>query len=348
MESDAPTAIRHLYVHVPYCHRICPYCSFYKHTPGRANFGGFVEALLAELRAKAGRFALPIETIYLGGGTPSLLPRRELTRLLTGIAEALPERDIAEWTIEMNPRTFDRAKAEAIRAAGVTRASLGVQSWDPATLATLGRDHSPGEAEDAYAELRAAGFPSVSLDLMFSVPGQAAAQWEADLRRTAALQPDHISAYNLNYEEDTEFFDRLTCGEYREDADADADLFLAAESILGGAGFAHYEISNYAQPGHESAHNRAYWRGEDYLGIGPGAFPPRGSDRDRARGSRSWHRWRNIEDTAEYIRRALAGIDPANEAEPIDRAAFRCSGSPSSCAPAKGSASMSSAGKARR
>jgi oxygen-independent coproporphyrinogen-3 oxidase len=305
-------AIQHLYVHIPFCHRICPYCSFYKHTPGSVRMGAFVDAILAELRDKAGRFDLDLRTIYLGGGTPTLLPRPELARLLVGLRECAGQGGLDEFGIEANPMTYDLAKARAIRDAGVTRVSLGVQSWDPATLATLGRDHTPDQAGEAFATLREGGFTSVNLDLMFSIPGQRLDSWESDLAHAIALQPDHISAYNLNYEEDTEFFERLTRGEYREDSDADVGFFTAAMDRLGEAGFEHYEISNYAQPGHQSAHNRAYWEGSDYLGLGPGAFS-----------TAALTRWKNVPDTAEYMRRAIGGIDPASESEDLSEADFR-------------------------
>ncbi len=306
--------VRHLYIHVPYCHRICPYCSFYKHTPGGTNHAEFVAAILAELRHHLASLAIRPRTIYLGGGTPTALSPTHLRTLLEGIATGLDPGDLDEWDIEANPATFDAGKAALMRDAGVTRVSLGVQSWTPSTLQTLGRDHSPAQAESAFHILREAGFPGVNIDMMFSVPGQTAESWRDDLRQTIGLDPDHISAYNLNYEEDTEFFERLQRGDLDEDEGRDAAMFSDGIELLGAAGFEHYEISNYAKPEHHSHHNAAYWSGADYLGLGPGAF----STIDGGR-------WRNLPDTAGYIKAALAGEFGAipTEREPIGAGAFR-------------------------
>ena len=306
--------VRHLYIHVPFCHRICPYCSFYKHTPGGYDHRAFVDALLAELDNHLASFGCRPSTIYLGGGTPTALSRTHLDVLLTGLAQRLDLEYLEEWDIEANPKTFGEAKAELMRAAGVTRISLGVQSWQEQTLGTLGRDHSPTEAENAYRILREQEFPSVNIDLMFSVPGQSRPMWREDLARTADLAPDHVSAYNLNYEEDTEFFERLQRGELDADGERDADMFAVAIDVLGQAGFEHYEISNYARPGHRSRHNAAYWSGADYLGIGPGAFSTVGGER-----------WRNVPDTAAYIRAVSSGAlrRIITEHETIDAEAFR-------------------------
>ena len=306
--------VRHLYIHVPFCHRICPYCSFYKHTPGGTNHADFVAALLAELDHQRQSIPLSPATIYLGGGTPTALSRTHLGTLLDGLGERLDLSGLEEWDIEANPATFGAEKARQMVDAGITRVSLGVQSWTPETLNTLGRDHSPEAAEAAYHTLRDAAFPAVNLDLMFSVPGQSEATWRADLERTVGLSPDHISAYNLNYEEDTEFFERHEAGELDSDPDRDAALFQASIELLGNAGYEHYEISNHARPGHRSRHNGAYWRGADYLGIGPGAFSTVAGER-----------WRNLPDTAGYISATEAGEfrKLVTEHETIDDDAFR-------------------------
>lgn len=251
---------------------------------------------MTELRQRARDLPLALETLFFGGGTPTLLSRSHLDRLLGGVADITDLSSVTEWTLEANPATFDLAKASLMKARGVTRVSLGVQSWQPATLATLGRDHSPEEAEAAYRLLRDAGFADVGVDLMFSVPGQTVADWRADLDRVLSLQPEHVSAYNLTYEEDTEFLTRHEAGELDSDEDRDATLFELAIEVLESAGYGHYEISNYALPGHESRHNQAYWRGADYLGIGPGAVSTVG---DR--------RWKSLPDTAAWVARTMAG-----------------------------------------
>lgn len=288
--------VHHLYLHIPFCHRVCPYCSFYKHQHGDTNLAAFVEAVLAEGRRASEQFDVRPRTVYLGGGTPTALSERHLERLLRGLGSIFDLGGVAEFCTEANPRTVTPSKAAMMRAAGVTRVSLGVQAWDEPTLRTLGRDHAPAEAEETYRTLREAGFPSVNLDLMFSIPGQTLEQWLGTLATTVALKPDHISAYNLNYEEDTEFFERLGRGEFSEDAARDEEFFFASLDLLGAAGFEHYETSNHAIPGHRSAHNESYWLGEDYLGLGPSAFS---TVADR--------RWQNLCDTQGYMKAASEG-----------------------------------------
>jgi len=295
----------HLYLHIPFCHHLCPYCGFYKHTPGRLANRDFVDALLAEtdLRGAAG---LAPKTVYFGGGTPSLLSPSLLGRLMLGLKSRFDLSAVEEWTLEANPATFDLDKARLMRELGVDRISLGVQSFSTSTLATLGRDHTPDDAVEAFETLREAGFGNLSLDLMFSIPGQDLASWRKDLDRAVALAPEHVSAYNLTYEEDTEFLARHERGELDADEDRDATLFLEAIDTLGGAGFSHYEISNHARPGFESRHNRAYWSGADYLGLGPGAVS-----------TISGVRWKSLPDTAAYVRALQAGIDPRVEVETL-------------------------------
>jgi oxygen-independent coproporphyrinogen III oxidase len=300
-------AIEHLYVHIPFCHRICPYCSFHKHTPGGHDMGDFFRALLHELSLAQQQYDLSrLRTIYFGGGTPTLPSLSHLRAFLEKFTTQLDLRHLSEWTFEANPMTFDTAKIRLLREAGVTRLSLGVQSWDPETLHTLGRDHTPTQAEEAYAILRAESIPIVSLDLMFSIPGQTEASWAATLEKTIALQPDHISAYNLNYEEDTAFFDQLQAGHYALDDERDARFFHHATTLLPAAGYDRYEISNYARTGYESVHNQAYWDGRDYLGLGPGAFSTVGADR-----------WKNLAETKLYQACLLSGGDIRTERESL-------------------------------
>ncbi|MCE9612018.1 MAG: radical SAM family heme chaperone HemW [Chthoniobacter sp.] len=288
--------IRHLYFHIPFCPKLCPYCCFYVETGAKHKTTAFLDALLRDVEEAGQRFALRPETIYFGGGTPSALLVEQLDHLLGGLRARLDLSALAEWSFEVNPATVRAEKARLLRAAGVTRISLGVQSWDDATLRTLGRVHDAEQAEKTYAILRAAGFENINLDLMFAVPGQTAAQWAATLAKTVALQPEHVSAYCLTYEEDTAYFRQLQLGTFRQDHDFDADLFETTMDTLGAAGFAQYEISNYARAGRESAHNFAYWRGADYLGFGPSAFSTVGR-----------RRWQALPDTGEYTRRILAG-----------------------------------------
>ena len=294
----------HLYVHIPFCHHICPYCGFYKHTPGNLANREFVEAVLSEAEKRLPEVSGKIETAYFGGGTPTLLSPTHLTRLCEGLTQLFDFSECREWTIEANPATYDLAKAQLLRELGISRVSLGVQSFTPETLKTLDRDHTRDEAITAFETLRSANFDQVSLDLMFSIPGQTLEQWQEDLETAVSLSPNHISAYNLTYEEDTEFLKRHETGELDTDEDRDADQFYLALDYLEEHGYHHYEISNYARPGCESQHNRAYWFGADYLGLGPGAVT-----------TLNGRRWKTLPDTAPYMKAAHAGLDTRTDIE---------------------------------
>ena len=298
-----------LYLHIPFCHRVCPYCSFYKHTPGTTPIGSFVEAIAHEA---ASRVTSPPRTLYLGGGTPSLLSPRHLTRLFDALQSTFDFSKLDEITLEANPATFDASKARLFRELGVTRVSLGIQSFTPQVLTTLGREHSVAQASESVHLLHDAGISSVNIDLMFSIPGQSKDDWEATLHHAVSLKPQHISAYNLTYEEDTAFFESLRRGEMHENEDHDAEFFHLADAVLSQAGFDHYETSNYAQPGHHSSHNQGYWRGEDYLGLGPSAV----STLDGIR-------WKNIPDTARYVAQVEAIGHALSESETLDDEARR-------------------------
>ncbi|RYD18026.1 MAG: radical SAM family heme chaperone HemW, partial [Verrucomicrobiaceae bacterium] len=233
-----------LYLHIPFCHRVCPYCSFYKHTPGSTPIGQFVDAMATEA---ASRLTVQPRTVYLGGGTPSMLSPGHLKRLFGALHEKIDFSKLDEVTMEANPATFDAGKARLFRELGVTRISLGIQSFTPHVLEILGREHSAEQASEAVRILSDVGMPSVNIDLMFSIPGQSRDDWQQTLEHAISLKPDHISAYNLTYEEDTAFFDSLRRGEMRENEDHDADYFHLADEILTEAGFDHYETSNYAR-----------------------------------------------------------------------------------------------------
>ena len=296
--------IRHIYVHIPFCARICPYCAFYKDLLDRSQTSRFCEAILRELDQQCASFTLSPETIYFGGGTPTALTTSQLEFVMGGFRERLDLSSLAEWTIEANPGSVSARKAVLLRRLGITRVSLGVQSWDNDLLKLLGREHNSEQAEQSFQILRASGFSNINVDLMFGLPGQTIEQWKSTLEKTVALQPDHISAYCLTYEEDTEFFLRHARGELLQDMDADAAFFEMAMSILEDAGYEQYEISNYAHPGFESVHNRAYWLGNDYLGIGPSAFSTIGM-----------HRSQNVCDYRSYIDRVLSGQPPRGSTE---------------------------------
>ena len=309
--------VRHIYVHIPFCARICPYCAFYKDLLDRSQTSRFCEALLCELElpgaavsSPPGQLGDPLyilpSTIYFGGGTPTALNIAQLELLLRGFHERLELSELVEWTIEANPGSVSARKAALLKKFGVNRISLGVQSWDEELLKLLGREHNAPQAEESFRILRDAGFGNINVDLMFGLPGQTDDQWRATLEKTIALQPEHISTYCLTYEEDTEFFLRHARGEFRQDADADAEFFEMTMAMLEDAGYQHYEISNYARPGFESVHNRAYWLGKDYLGIGPSAVSTIGMQR-----------WQNVCDYRAYIDRALAGQSPRESSETL-------------------------------
>ena len=296
--------IRHLYVHIPFCARICPYCAFYKTLMDRSQTERFCQAILRELEQHIASCKILPSTIYFGGGTPTALSTSQLEFLLRGFRDRLDLSQLKEWTIEANPGSVSAGKADMLQRFSVNRTSLGVQSWDDDLLKILGREHDGQQAEKSFFILRDAGFSNINVDLMFGLPGQTREQWRATLEKTIALEPEHISAYCLTYEEDTEFFLRHSRGELRSNADIEADFFETTMSILEDAGYEHYEISNYARPGFSSVHNRAYWAGEDYIGIGPSAFSTRGL-----------RRCQNIPDYREYAARIFQDQSPIGSTE---------------------------------
>lgn len=298
---------KHLYIHIPFCLQICPYCSFYKDIAGPGKADPLVDAIVREAELFGGGCAP--ETIFIGGGTPTALSVSQLERLFEGLSRHLDFSAVAEFTIEMNPATVTRRKADLLRGFGVNRVSMGVQSWDADLLKILGRVHDAQQVRKSFAILREAGYENLNLDLIYGVPGQTLGQWEDSLGRTIELQPEHISAYCLTYEEDTEYFERLQRGEFRENTDQDAAFFELGVGLLADAGYGQYEISNYAKPERDCRHNLAYWEGADYLGLGPSAWS---TIHDR--------RWQNVPDTAAYVRAMQAGVRPLANEESIPHA----------------------------
>lgn len=301
-----------LYLHIPFCHRVCPYCSFYKHTPGATPISAFLDALATEADRRLPELPEMPRTLYLGGGTPSMLSPTHLEKLFSALGRHLDVSKLDDVTFEANPATFDLTKAILFRDLGVRRVSLGIQSFTPHVLKSLGREHNPDQAAEAVMILKEAGLPSINIDLMFSIPGQSRADWASTLDRAISLKPDHISAYNLTYEEDTAFFESLKRGEMDESEDRDASFFELAKQKLTDAGFESYETSNYAQPGHRSSHNHGYWSGEDYVGLGPSAV----STVNRTRS-------RNVPDTARYVEMVSSLGHSITESEQLDDEAWR-------------------------
>ncbi len=275
--------MRGIYIHVPFCVRKCAYCDFYSVAADRAAMEDFRDLLVREMdlfrREFPGEAAAPADTIFFGGGTPTALGAKGLVTLLAAVRERFPVAEDAEVTTEANPGAVTRADFAALRAGGFNRVSIGVQSFDPATLATLGRIHGVDEIRTAWRDARAAGFPSIGLDLIFGIPGQTAASFAADLERTVAFIPSHVSAYALSPEPGTPLHAAIGRGELRMPQDDDvADMYEAARRTLAAAGFRQYEISNFSRPAAACRHNLKYWRREGYHGFGPSAhgllFPP--------------------------------------------------------------------------
>jgi oxygen-independent coproporphyrinogen-3 oxidase len=273
-----------LYVHVPFCVARCPYCDFVV-LPGAAargprnRRGEYLDALLTELDLRA----VPgsdLASVYLGGGTPSLLGAAAVARILAAVRDRFGVQPGAEITLEANPGPDERGDATAWRDAGVTRLSFGAQSLDATELRALGRRHSPADVADAAREARAAGIGSVNIDLLYDAPGQTRTSWAGSLDAALALAPDHLSLYALTLD-DAAGDDHLpvTSGARRwrdrargaQDQDRAAEQYAMAEDRLAAAGYRHYEISNWAQPSHQSRHNLAYWRRAPYAAVGPGA-----------------------------------------------------------------------------
>ena len=251
----------------------------------------FVDAILSEAETRVHNLPVAdLETVYFGGGTPSMLSPAHLERIIIGLRRIFSIHPDAEINLEANPATFGGKTSRIYAELGVSRVSLGAQSFDPGILSTLERDHGPTEIIRSVTLLREAGIRNVSIDLMFAVPGQTLNQWASSLEQALELLPTHISAYNLTYEEDTVFFERFQRGIYQTTEDLNAEMFELAHELLTSQGLRHYETSNYARPGFESRHNRAYWAGSDYLGLGPSAVSTVGG-----------RRWKNIPDTAGYL-----------------------------------------------
>ena len=264
-----------LYLHIPFCSAICPYCDFAVLTGGAERRARFVEHLLAEIRLWAkDRDAFPdIDTIYFGGGTPSALAPAEIARLVESLRENLSIHADAWIFFEANPEDVTPESARAWRGLGVRTVSLGIQSFDAGALRFLGRRHGPEEARRSFETAREAGFETVSLDLIYGLPGQTASSWQRTLEDAVALAPDHISCYQLTIHEGTPFGFRLARGKMTELPEpAQAELFLLTHRFLADHGLPGYEVSNFASsPGHRSRHNRKYWDHTPYLGLGPSA-----------------------------------------------------------------------------
>jgi len=268
--------MRGIYVHVPFCVRKCGYCDFYSVAGGEEEHGRFPGLVEREmdllLDAYPGEAEVPADTVYFGGGTPTVLGPDRLRRLLAAIRSRFPVSEDAEITTEANPGTVTGDDFARLRKGGVNRVSLGVQSFRQETLAALGRIHSVEDVRAAYRDARRAGFPSVGIDLIFGNPGQSEAEWQEDLDLAVTFLPDHVSAYALTPEPGTPIHAAIGGGGIvLPDDDAVARMYAATRETLLAAGYRHYEISNFSRPGKGCRHNLKYWRRDGYLGLGPSA-----------------------------------------------------------------------------
>ena len=290
------TPFRHLYLHIPFCRHKCGYCDFNAYAGMQAVIPSYCDALLEELRVARERFPFePLRTVYLGGGTPSLLSPEQLSRLMSGVRELFAVQRDAEVTLEANPASTDDARLAAWRAAGVNRLSIGVQGFDPVALAVLERRTDGRQAVGAFRLARAAGFDNISVDLIYAVPGQTEESWRQTVRRAIELGPDHFSCYCLSFEEGTLLHRRRAAGLVGElDADAQWRLLELATAELTRAGYERYEVSSWARPGSESRHNGAYWECRPVYGAGAGAHTY------ATDGELAW-RWWNVARPRAYI-----------------------------------------------
>lgn len=297
-----------IYIHIPFCLKKCLYCDFYSVTDASLQ-GPFAGALLKEIEAAESISDLP-DSLYIGGGTPSILDPLVITAILSAVKRRFRLPDDAEVTLEANPGTVTLEKLRAYRKAGVNRLNIGVQAFDDAALSFLGRCHDAREAREAVLWARMAGFDNIGLDLIHGLPGRSIRQWRETLVEGLSFYPEHLSCYMLTYETGTPL-DRL-----RETGSIDpvgediaAALFFETMDVLLSAGYEHYEISNFARsPGFRSRHNQKYWHHAPYLGFGPAAHSFSGK-------TRQW----NIKDVAVYIRRMEEGLSPREDSETLTR-----------------------------
>ena len=312
------TLPRHVYLHVPFCARRCSYCDFSIAVRRETPVDEFVAAVVAELDLRYAQANEPwdVDTLYLGGGTPSRLGGAGIERLMRALRERLRLDPVAEVTIEANPDDVTLDAARAWRNAGVNRVSLGAQTSDDRALAWMHRTHTSDQIDRAVDALRSAGIANISIDLIFALPAALERNWESDLRRAIALAPSHVSLYGLTVHERTPLARWQERGEMTEAPDeAYAREFLLAHELLGAASFEHYEVSSYARPGMRSRHNASYWSGSPWAGIGPAAHEFDGTRR----------RW-NVGPYAQWLQLVRAGKDPREGEEvltPANREAER-------------------------
>ncbi len=303
-----------LYVHIPFCPQICPYCAFASLRGEDHMHERYIAALCREIEQHAHlRPAEPLKTVFFGGGTPSQIDPLLLGRVLTTAAGVFGIADDAEITVEANPGTVDLHKFARLRQLGINRLSLGVQSFDDAALKILGRVHGAAEAERAFRQARDSGFDNLSIDLIFSVPFVAEEAWKNSIKKTIELAPEHVSAYALSIEEGTVFARRQSEGRFSSlDEEQDAQQYEWVGERLTNAGYVQYEVSNFSRPGKYSRHNWSYWTGAQYLGVGLSAH-------SYVEGRRFW----NVRDLYDYVERCERAESAQEACEYIDATTAR-------------------------
>ena len=297
-----------LYLHVPFCASSCDFCSFYQEQPKRGDIDRYLAGIERELSLQPpGR----VETAFWGGGTPGLLPADDLRRLGHAMVKAAGQP--GEWTVELAPSSVRADKLAALKEIGVTRVSMGVQSFDDATLDALGRRHSPKQIMEAWELIEAAGFASRNLDLIFAIPGQDERRWTGDLERAMELGPDHLSTYCLTFEEDTAMFVKLSQGKVKIDRELEAFLYRRTWETLEARGYAQYETSNFARAGHVCRHNLITWEMGSWIGYGPSA-------------SSQWGhvRWTNPANLEQWLRGVEAGRPVREQAKALSGRDLLC------------------------
>lgn len=306
-----------LYIHVPFCIQKCDYCAFYSHSlvdSPEDLISVYLEGLEVEMTKRQKDAPQGVSSLFIGGGTPTALKAVELERLMKMIHRCFPMNEGAEKTVEGNPGTLTDEKLTILRRYGINRFSLGVQAFDDSLLSAVGRIHTARQAREAIGRLRSAGFDNLNLDLMFGLPGQDMILWQATLEEALSYSPEHLSLYGLMLEEDTPLYER--CAQVTNnqtenalqldllpDDDLQADMHEWAVERLKQEGYRQYETSNFARPGYDCRHNLGYWRGADYLGLGPGAV----SCLNKVR-------WKNVEDVRVYENCLQSGQSPIDEA----------------------------------
>ena len=297
-----------LYLHIPFCVKKCLYCGFYstRYSPQQAL--AYISALRLEAARYKNNFSKAVfDSVYIGGGTPTVLSREQWVSIFKIIHESFRLSENVEFTVEANPNTIAVDSITFLRAHGVNRLSIGVQSFSDRVLKILGRAHSAAQAEEAFKTARNAGFQNIGIDLIYGVPGQSQDDWASSVRRVLALKPEHISIYCLSLDEGSQYIREAEAGRLAlPDDDVAASMYEFALRALTGAGYRHYEISNFSLSGYECLHNMNYWERGEYLGLGPGAWS-----------FISGERYHAVADIHEYSRRLTAGLSIVEDVETV-------------------------------